>query len=727
MKQHLVLLWNRVRRFLGFPPPERRYRTCDAISPAVVLAEQELDWLRRSCLKPADLPGRLQPGKMARTIEFYDIDGKRVPEADIVRRFRSASGFGANIEPEPKYVHAPGVRPHLYFPRNGSNHWRKWAEDAKKPKLFAEGCAKAASANKFGFPAVGIQGCWGWRSVKHGLLMLPEFNDFALEDCDVYWIPDRDRKPGAVADILRASNAFALLLKERGARVHVCWFDLIEGFDKVGLDDFLFHYSRAGQDMKAGKNALAELLAATPLWEDFEITEPGNARRWVSMFGPRFRHTGHRGWLVYAGGCWRDDSRLEHQETTKQMFEGLLEDARNAGNAERFGLLSKHVTAQRIDNVPRLAKSDPAIVVTSDQLDRHPLLVNAKNGTLEMPVDKSGKLRFRPHSPDDLLTRSVSVDWNPKAECPQFEKALRVWTDGDADLARTVTQLLGLSLTGVTREQVFIILYGPSATGKSTLIEIVREILANYAVTLSSDTFLVRRNGLPEERKVAPLVGARFASSSETEQGGVMDENLIKQLSGEDSIAARRLYEEQFNYVPEAKIWLRTNNRPEIRGTDEAIWRRVVVLPFGHEIPPKQRDRFLREKLRRELEGILALMVQGYVDYVENGLVLAPIVLKSIEEYRKEQDVLERFFEAECDFAPEYSVGREMLYLAFESWCEDNHVRVVPPIKQFKAAIVARYPDRLREKQVTVGPKKQEWRWLGVDTKRRLAASAAKF
>jgi P4 family phage/plasmid primase-like protien len=194
---------------------------------------------------------------------------------------------------------------------------------------------------------------------------------------------------------------------------------------------------------------------------------------------------------------------------------------------------------------------------------------------------------------------------------------------------------------------------------------------------------------------------------------------LIKLLTGEDSVAARQLYAEQFNFLPQAKVWLRTNNRPEIRGTDNAIWRRVVALPFGQIVPTEKRDRFLREKLNAELAGIFAWMVAGYLDYARNGLVLAPVVQKAIEEYRKEQDIYERFFEAECEFGPDYSIGREALYLAFRGWCENpvNRVYVIPDIKRFKSELQApRFRDRIAEKQKRVDTK-QEWRWVGVDTK----------
>jgi P4 family phage/plasmid primase-like protien len=691
------------------------------------LAEQERDWLDSSCLSAKDIAGRLV--KAARTIEFFSLDGSRLPEADIVRQFVAPGSFASQTvdgEAGPKYLHPSGVRPHLYYPQNSVSQKFVWAahvKDVAQRKIYAEGAKKAATGMKFGFPTAGIEGCWGWKSVNHGLLMLPEFNDYTLTGAEVYWVPDRERKPKSVADILRASNAFGLLMKERGAKFHLVWLPLLEGYSKVGLDDFLFHYSRAGKDKKAAAAAFEDVLAATPLWEDYEITDPGNSRRWVSMYGSRFRSVGKRGWYTYRAGVWAVDAHLEHQETSKEMFEGMMEDARHGGNSERFAILRQHVTAARIENVTRLAKSDSRVVTTPDQFDRHPLLVNCTNGTLELPSEPGAKARLLEHRLEDLLTKQVSVRYVPEAECPVFLEVLNFWTDGDKDLRRTVQQLLGISLSGLTREQVFIILWGPSQSGKSTLIEIVRLILASYAKTISAETFMLRKFGAPEERKVANLPGVRFGSASETESGGRLDENLIKLLTGEDSVTGRRLYEEQFDFNPEAKLWLRTNNRPEIRSTDESTWRRLISLPFGQVVTKK--DVHLKDKLKAELEGIFAWMVRGFEDYIENGFFKAPVVLADIAQYRAEQDIFERFFADRCNFDPEKkkSTRKDVLYAHFQQWAFGKKVGVMPSGDQFYKTLCSRFSERIADKRVTLpkepGEKKQrqENRWVGVELK----------
>ena len=221
---------------------------------------------------------------------------------------------------------------------------------------------------------------------------------------------------------------------------------------------------------------------------------------------------------------------------------------------------------------------------------------------------------------------------------------------------------------------------------------------------------------------MASLPGVRFATCSETEKGGHLDENLIKLLTGEDSVRARLLYKEGFDFKPEAKICILTNNRPVIRGTGNDIWRRVIMIPFNQVVPEGPKLHF-KEKLQAELEGIFAWMVRGYLDYVKNGLYKAPVVEEDKDEYRKEQDVIEQFFLDQCDFGPGLSAGREDLYKVYVRWCDGPIKRRVLSIAEFKKELLSeRFKDRIEEKQLYVSvegnkKKRQEVRWKGVATK----------
>jgi putative DNA primase/helicase len=328
----------------------------------------------------------------------------------------------------------------------------------------------------------------------------------------------------------------------------------------------------------------------------------------------------------------------------------------------------------------------------------------------------TGWLKMHEHRPEDMFTRQAGANFNPDAQCPTWRKAMNEWAD--PDLQRTIQQLFGISLTGKTDVQRLVILHGPGATGKSTMMEIAKAVFGSYAAAVPSDALMDDRHGAMEERKLASLPGVRLVLCSETKAGRSMDENFIKKLTGGDTLVARKLYGEAFNFKPEFHIWLSTNNRPVVRDTSDATWRRFIMIPFDKVVPENKRDLQLKEKLMLELDGILNWMVEGYLDYAENGLHLAQVVKDDLNQYRLEQDDIAQFFEETCEFDPSYNIGRALLYQAYVNWCEATNRRPLNN-KLFKKELTERFKDKITEKQM--GPKgAQEWRWSGVDTQLRL-------
>jgi len=180
-------------------------------------------------------------------------------------------------------------------------------------------------------------------------------------------------------------------------------------------------------------------------------------------------------------------------------------------------------------------------------------------------------------------------------------------------LVRFLQRAVGYALTGMTSEQVLFFLYGTGANGKSTFIETCRNLVGEYAQQADFDTFVPKENGHPRN-DLARLAGARFVAAVEAAQGRQLAENVIKQATGGDTITARFLYREYFEFSPQFKLFLVANHKPVIIGTDEAIWRRIRLIPFTVTIPPEERDKQLLEKLQRELPGILAWAVRGCLD-----------------------------------------------------------------------------------------------------------------
>ncbi len=240
---------------------------------------------------------------------------------------------------------------------------------------------------------------------------------------------------------------------------------------------------------------------------------------------------------------------------------------------------------------------------------------------------------------------------------------------GDAELVTFLQRAAGYSLTGSTREQCLFVLYGTGANGKSSLLDTLRLLLGDYAQQTESKTFTEKKQD-SISNDIARLKGARLVAASETESGGRLAESLVKQMTGGEPLTARFLHQEFFEFRPEFKVWLGTNHKPVIKGSDNAIWRRIRLIPFDVTIPPAERDKDLLFKLREELPGILAWAVRGCADWLRNGLSEPESVMSATSAYRDEMDVLGPFFSECCHFTHIAKTSASELYRAYGGWVE---------------------------------------------------------
>ena len=243
-------------------------------------------------------------------------------------------------------------------------------------------------------------------------------------------------------------------------------------------------------------------------------------------------------------------------------------------------------------------------------------------------------------------------------------------------------RLAGYSLTGLSTEQILAILYGTGANGKTTLLEAVRYIAGDYGAQTATDTLMDRQQGtIPND--LARLRGARFVSAVETDEGRRLAEGTVKRITGGDAIAARFLNREWFEYRPAFTVWLAANHKPTVRGTDEAIWRRIHLVPFTTTIPEAERDHDLPDPLPAEARGILARAVAGAVEWYRDGLNPPAAVRQATNSYRGEMDTLGDFL-AECTTEGEAEhVTKGALFAAYQKWCEDSGER---PLSQRQLA-----------------------------------------
>jgi putative DNA primase/helicase len=354
----------------------------------------------------------------------------------------------------------------------------------------------------------------------------------------------------------------------------------------------------------------------------------------------------------------------------------------------------KSESAPRINAMLDLARSEPGIPVLPEELDRDPMLLNCKNGTLDL---RTGILRD--HCRDDLLTKLCPTAYRPEAACPTWERFL---TDifpatgdaaeqpGNLDLIGWLQRLLGYCLTGDVSEQVLPIFWGQGANGKSTLLNAVQGVLGpDYTMKAPPDLLMVKRGeSHPTER--ADLFGRRFVVAVETEAGGRLAEALVKELTGGDRIRARRMREDFWEFDPTHKVILCTNHKPKIRGADHAIWRRPRLVPFTVIFPDDRQDKKLPEKLRAEAEGILAWMVRGCMDWQRAGLGMSGDVDRATAAYRSEQDVVATFVTECCvTGSPEYRIRASELYGRFKRWCEEAGESAVVSRQDFGTSLSA--------------------------------------
>jgi putative DNA primase/helicase len=238
----------------------------------------------------------------------------------------------------------------------------------------------------------------------------------------------------------------------------------------------------------------------------------------------------------------------------------------------------------------------------------------------------------------------------------------------------------GYSLTGITDERAMFILHGSGANGKSTTIEVKVQILGDYAVRTPTESILVKREGgIPND--LAKLKGARFVYCSEVEEGKRLAESLIKDLTGNDTISARFMRGEWFNFQPSFKLWLATNHKPVIRGTDNAIWSRIRLIPFTVSIPEEERIPRSRmmERLTPEFPGILAWAVAGCFDWLKFGLGSPDEVKQATDDYRGEMDILGGFINDCCVLSKDVEGTAKELYESYSKWAEANGEKPVSP------------------------------------------------
>jgi putative DNA primase/helicase len=418
------------------------------------------------------------------------------------------------------------------------------------------------------------------------------------------------------------------------------------------------------------------------------LTDSGNAERFERLCGGRFRYSApEHHWYAWNGKRWETDRTGRAMDETKRVARAIDHEAGDTDDQQRR--TDVRAWARRSESHERrramltLAQGEGAIPITPDQWDRNPWLFNCLSGTIDL---RTGELLC--HNKVDLITRIALVEYDPETQSELWEQFLRDLTGKDREFINFLQRAVGYSLTGDTREEVLFMPLGPGGTGKSTFLESVRGVMGDYARTSDFETF-VRKHGEGPRNDIAALAGRRMVVSIEVEEGKRLAEGMLKSITGRDTISARFLYQEGFEFKPQFKLWLAANDPPEVRHADDAIWRRILRLPFDHVVPAEKRDPTLKERLCAMPDcqkAILAWTVKGALEWYEEGLAVPERIRKATRAYREEQNPLLEFLDDSCERGSDLEVASGRLFASYEAWCTHNGVQPIGP-RRFATAL----------------------------------------
>jgi P4 family phage/plasmid primase-like protien len=629
-----------------------------------------------------------------------------------------------------KYLSPPGRGNMLYFVPGTDP---AWLQDASVPVVITEGEKKTLalwrvawhdnSGAKPRFLPVGLSGVWNWRGTV-GKQTGPngDREDVKGPIPDLARIEWRQRRVFLLFDTNVTSNpsvraARKLLGVElRGRGAEVLFVDLPDVAGVNGVDDLL--------GLSGPARVLAIFQTAKPATAvEFHETDLGNAERLVAAFGADLRYCGERGvWFIWNGQRWRLDESCEVDKLANRTIRQAFADAGDIDDAERrkayLRFLFKSESQRALTAMVQRARS-LATGVTPEELDRDPWLLNAPNGVVDL---RTGALL--PHAREYLASKLTGAEYRPEATCPLFENFLgRIMgvspeaSEGELDRADRMVAYLqkafGYAATGHVTEKAVFVFYGSGNNGKTTLLEVIAAALGEYAGRIQIETLTTRQEiDNTVNTDMADLFGKRFVASSECEDNRRLAVARLKHLSGMGTLKARRLRENCFEWRPTHKLFLDTNFKPVIRGTEDATWDRLHCVPFSVTIPPAERDRALLEKLKAELPGVLAWIVRGALRWRAEGLERPPEVQEATDRYREESDPLAEFLEDRCQVDPQAWVASADLWRAYLAWAEGAGEKFTVSRRRFAEHLEARgFKSVLRREGAKV---LRQWRGLNV-------------
>ena len=450
----------------------------------------------------------------------------------------------------------------------------------------------------------------------------------------------------------------------------------------------------------------------------YSHTEFGNAQMFADKYRGKFKYVTELGEFILWDEKTRRWSResqgggVELHRNVKRLISARYEEARSQN--ELVTLNNEHIqkdvalkwakTSSKRSVIKAMLdflKNMPGVCISQSTLDSDPCLLGVANGVLDL---RTGILRE--NTPGDLITRYARAAYNPKAKPKKFQKFLNQVCLGRQDLVDFLQEMLGYSLSGLTKEQAFFLLLGTGANGKSTLVETFFHLLGDYAKGMPSHAF-IKSESRAIRNDLARLPGVRFAPCAEINTGKSLDESMVKRGTGGDVMTARFIGKEFFDFHLVAKFFFSVNTLPHVTGADNGIYRRLIVIPFDGNFEATM-DGDLPKKLKGEIDGILAWAVQGFQRWSARGHLVKPdCVIEACKAYRAEMDTVQAFLDECCTLDPLAKTPLGVLFEASQQWAKSA---IIDPVKpRLFSTLMGQKGFKKRHS----GP----WRWLGVALK----------
>lgn len=434
----------------------------------------------------------------------------------------------------------------------------------------------------------------------------------------------------------------------------------------------------------------------------YDMTDTGNAHRLYDKFGKIIKYSYNRKkWYFWDGKHWV----LDEMGEIKKFADEICEDIKR----EAFALDDETLQEQMLKFAKRTANSTAKesmikecqhlkdIPAAPDDFDAYSDFLNCRNGIVSL---RNGELI--PHDSNFMMSKICNADYDVGKRKPKlWLKFLSDVTNGDTELMDYIQKCVGYSLSGSNKEQCAYFLYGMGNNGKSTFLDTLADLMGGYASNVQPDTLMLQSRlgslGGGANSDIARLKSARFVTCEEPTEGVRLNEGLLKQLTGGSKVTCRFLYGDEFEYTPEFKIWIATNHKPTVRGTDVGIWRRIKLIPFEVNIPKEKVDKHLKFKLRQEFPQILAWAVEGCIKWQKEGLKEPKCVLEATKDYKQEMDLIASFVE-QCvviDYTVDTKVMASDLFAVYTKWAKENN-EFEMSAKKFGTEIVKKIPEKGR-------------------------------